>query len=364
MALMRSLLAWPVVASMALIPACGSGGPPDPATFFASPTPYADPTCNVVDGELTGQREMHLYREGGLNQWGDLDVAGVLDLTQGLQRYYRRHSLTLFTNAAPADPGTGYALDTNEAALDAALTKAFPGVDLNDDAALMADPALYNQVISFAANFILRPMIDFARAHAAGPDVTNFVVVPNLERPGGQKLGEPGTSLAGLAISPALLAEFARTMPDEGQIWQGVQLPDGFTPMMFLGYNVIITQTAREALLRDLVVAHEFGHTGGLEHSMVQNNLMFPSEMAGRDDCTNSLDATQLATMRTNLGLVSAATMSALTATVPPRRPQPTAPTATRPRFTPAHLRAMLAGDAHAMRFFLEPFLTVLATGP
>jgi hypothetical protein len=289
---------------------------------------------------------MHLYQSGAVE---------VLSLTQGLQRYYKRHALTFFTNDVPQDAGTAYALDTDENALGAALVKQFPGVDFNNEAALMADPVLYNQVISFAANFILRPMIDFARAHAAGAGVTNFVVVPDLERPGGQKIGSPGTSLAGLAISPPLLAEFAATMPDEGKIWQGVTLPDGFTPMMFLGYKVIHAQTAVDSVLRELVVAHEFGHTGGLVHSTVELNLMFPSELHGRDTCNNSLDATQLATMRTNLGLVSAQT-GALTSG--PQRPlQPSVSPAARPRFTPADLRALLAGDARAMRLFLEPLL-------
>ena len=274
----------------------------------------------------------------------------------------RSTGLVAAGNAGPGNAGTSYALDTDEAALSAALTKAFPGVDLNDDAALMADPVLYNQVLTFAANFILRPMVDFARAHPAGADVTNFVVVPDMERPGGQKLGDPGTSLAGLTISPPLLAEFAVTMPDEGKIWQGVQLPDGFTPMMFLGYKVITALTAHAPVLSDLVVAHEFGHSGGLEHSMIQTNLMFPSELPGRDTCANSLDATQLATMRTNLGLV-AATTGALTV-APPRQLQPAAPTAARPRFTPAHLRAMLAGDAGAMRFFLEPLIQTVRLDP
>jgi hypothetical protein len=344
---MSSRLAWWLSAwSAVLVASCGgSSGPPDPATYFATPTPYSDPACNVVDGALTGQREMHLFQSGAVD---------VLSLTQGLARYYKRHALTFFTNGPSQDAGTTYALDTNENALGFALLKQFPGVDFSNEQALMADPVLYDQVLTFAANFILRPMVDFARNHAAGPDVTNFVVVPDLERPGGTKLGDPGTSLAGLAISPALLAEFARTMPDEGKIWQGVQLPDGFTPMMFLGHNVIRTETARDPVLRDLVVSHEFGHTGGLPHSTVQNNLMFPSEASGRDTCSNALDASQLATMRTNLGVVSAAG-GALTI-APPGQPAPIAPAASR-RFTPAHLRALLAGDKSALRLFLQPFL-------
>src|SRR5262245_34361367 len=151
---MRSSLAWFALTSLAFGGACGSSAPLDPAAYFAMPTPYANASCNAVDGELTGQREMHLYQAGGVD---------VISLTQGLARYYQRHSLTFFTNEPPKDAGTTYALDTNETALGAALVKAFPGVDFSNDQALMADPVLYNQVLTFAANYILRPMVDFAR---------------------------------------------------------------------------------------------------------------------------------------------------------------------------------------------------------
>lgn len=337
------------LACLGLFTACGGGNPPiDPATYFASPTPYSNAACNVVDTELTGQREMKLF------QFGAVDVPS---LTQGLQRYYRRHSLTFFTNTPSQSAGTSYALDTNEAALNAALLQAFPGVDLSSPAAVMADPALYQRVTTFAANFMLRPMIEFAKRNAAGPNVTNFVVVPDLERPGGEKLGGPGVSLAGLAISPPLLAEFKKMMTDESAVWEGVDLPADFTPMMFLGYNVIVAHTVGDPVLRDLVVAHEFGHTGGLIHSEVETNLMFPAEMAGRDNCTDSLDATQLATMRTNLFPASART-GALTL-APPRTATPAAP-----RFTPADLPALLAGEPRAWRLFLRPLLDAITLDP
>jgi hypothetical protein len=327
---------------LVLLAACGGGSaPPDPASYFKTPAPYSDPACNAVDGQLTGQREMHLYQSGAVD---------VLSLTQGLQRYYTRHALTFFTNDPSQDAGTAYALDTDNTALGVALIKQFPGVDFSNEAALMADPVLYDQVLTFAANFILRPMVDFARNHAAGPDVTNFVVVPDLERPGREMLGDPGTMLAGLAISPPLLAEFMRTMPEDGRLWQGVALPDGFTPMMFLGHKVIRAQTVHDPVLRDLVVAHEFGHTGGLPHTTVETNLMFPSERSGRDTCANALTAEQLATMRANLGLMAAST-GALTIAPPASAP------AARPRFTPAQLRALIAGDRGALRRFLAPFL-------
>ncbi len=117
----------------------------------------------------------------------------------------------------------------------------------------MSDPVLWPQVVTFITNFMLKPMVDFANTHSeAGGAVTNLIVVPEMERPGGEPIGDPGTSLAGLAISPALLAEFARTMPDEAEIWAGVNLPANFTPMMALGSNVLKRAGAVDPELRDL----------------------------------------------------------------------------------------------------------------
>ena len=69
-----------------------------------------------------------------------------------------------------------------------------------------------------------------------------------------------------MAMSPALLAVFARDDTPEGQIWKGVNLPGDFTPMMFLGSNVLRQLAAAHSDLRDIVVAHEFGHTNALVH--------------------------------------------------------------------------------------------------
>ena len=166
-----------------------------------------------------------------------------------------------------------YALDTDSASLDRALVAAFPDVDLSDEAALMAsDPATYNQVVTFVANFLLKPMTDFANTHSdSGGAVTNLVGGQNLERPGGDPISAPGTSLAGLVdlrrrCWPSSRARCRTREP----IWQGVNLPANFTPMMVLGNNVLQQARIVDPVLDDLVTAHEFGHSGALVHSMVR----------------------------------------------------------------------------------------------
>jgi hypothetical protein len=319
----------------------GSDGPPDLTAYFKT-TPYANAACNAVDQRLSGQRPMRLYTNGNV---------ALLPTTQGLASYYQRHSLAFVTDAAAETTPMAYALDTDEASLDRALVAAFPGVDLSNEAALMADPALYNQILTFVANFVLKPMVDFAAAHSAsGNALTNLVVLSHLERPGGQPISDPGTSLAGLSVSPALLAEFARTMPDESNIWKGVSFPDGFTPMMVLGNDVLSQARIVDPVLDDLVTAHEFGHSGALTHVTVPLNLMYPSVTPGVDDCADSLDDAQLTTLATTYGLGTSAAAGALLADGAPR----TVPPRGGPLFAPDRLRAMLAGDRRATRAFVD----------
>ena len=185
----------------------------------------------------------------------------------------------------------------------------------------MSDPVLWPQVVTFITNFMLKPMVDFANTHSdAGDAATNLIVVPEMERPGGEPIGAPGTSLAGLAISPALLAEFARTMPDEAAIWAGVNLPANFTPMMALGNSVLKRAGSIDPQLRDLVASHEFGHTGALIHSLEPRNLMFQGVTPGLNDCTDSLNDAQLTLMSATYGLGRAAASGAAAGEAPRRR--------------------------------------------
>jgi hypothetical protein len=319
----------------------GCGGSEDPPAldeYFVA-TPYGNPACDAIDGRLTGEREMHLFVHGGLSE--------LLPVTQGLASYYHRYSLSFVTLADPEKTAMSYALDTDLNALMRQLVAAFPGVDLNDEQALMADPVLWNDVQRFIVNYIMRPMIEFASANAAGQGVTNLVLIPYIERPGGMKLGDPGTTLAGLSVSPALLAEFARMMTEDGAIWQGVNLPDGFTPMMVLGGNVLAQVDGVAPVLRDLVTAHEFGHSSALTHSTVARNLMYPNVMPGRDDCSDGLTDAQLDTMRATLGLGTLASGALLAAGAEVARPETGAGALARFRaaFRPTHLRAAFAGD-------------------
>ena len=329
-----------VVASLIVSSAgCGGAEAPPPLDEYFAAVPYEDAACNVVDQRLAGTREVHLYVHGD---------ADLLPLTQGLASYYHRHSLTFATPAQPEQTAMGYALDTDQNGFMQATIAAFPDVDFDDEEALMADP-LWPQIQAFLVNYVFRPMIDFATAHAAGQNVTNLVLIPDIERPGGEEILGPGLSFAGLSVSAALLAAFAREMTADGQVWQNVDLPSGFTPIVVLGGKVL-EQVGRTApVIEDLVTAHEFGHSAGLVHSAEERNLMYPTSTPGKNDCTDSLTDEQLDVMRTTLNLATAAA---------PVVADATASAATRlarfrSSFTPAHARALLAGDRQAMRAFV-----------
>ncbi len=331
----------------ALLLGCGDD-PPDLNVYFKA-TPYANPACNTVDQRLAGEREMHLFINGNV---------ALAETTQGLASYYARHSLSFFTNTAPQTTTMSYALDTDMLTLGLALTQKFPGVDfVSPDAltTLMAtDPALYNMVVVFVANFVLRPLVEFTKAHSdGGITVTNLLVIPNLERPGGVAINDPGMTLAGLSISPALLGQFAISMPQEAQIWQGVEVPAAFTPIMVLGDTVLKQGRAFDEVLDDIVTAHEFGHSGALIHSAVPRNLMYPSASPGIDDCTDSLDDAQLTLMAATLGVGTSAARGALFAGGQAAA-APAGSSRLGSSFGPDRLRALLDGDGPAMRSFVE----------
>ena len=79
---------------------------------------------------------------------------------------------------------------------------------------------------------------------------------------------------------------------------------------------------------------------------------MFPAVAVGRNDCHDSLDDEQLATMRATLGLGAAAGGALLNARAVAR--PPTASTGALASFTPAALVATLAGDRRPLRSLVE----------
>jgi hypothetical protein len=315
------------------------GAPIDPSLYFTG-IGYGQAGCDGDDGQLMGQRALRLFYSGAVD---------VPAYTRGLQRYYHRHGLSFFTDRMAAPVNLPYALDTDDAALSAAARTTFPGVNLDDpDAIMMRDPALYDRIVTFVINFYLRPVIDFAHAHNDGAGVTNLIVLPQIPSKGMSQLNlEGGGTLAGFAISPELLHNLGAADPSVAKTWASVDLPPGFSPMMFLDAGVIEKAAAFGPVLRDLIVAHEFGHTAALVHRNTPHNLMYPAVAPNVNTCTDALASDQLNTMRSTLALNLVPVTRALTA-------PPAAGEGVR-GVSPAQLRGLLHGDGRALRALLEP---------
>jgi hypothetical protein len=314
---------------------CDGNDPDSGFDHYFAARGYTEAACNVPDPRLKGRREVRIFTQGV-----DAPI-----FTRPLQRYYLRYGLTFFSTQAVQVVDQKYALDTDEYELNKALEKQFPGVDLNDMSLMMKDPALYQQIVKAVMNFMFRPLIEFARKHAAGTQVTNLVLVPQILRPGGADLSPTGGEVAGLAISPALLQRFQGADIPEGAAWKELDLPADFTPMMFLDGKLLGQILSGAPVLVDLVAAHEFGHTGGLVHRQEPHNLMLPGVAPGVNTCRDSLDDDQIDTMRESLGLAVTAPLVVKGERADPRAQlQQVLP--------PAELGAILHGDrATLIRF-------------
>jgi hypothetical protein len=323
-----------VLAGLAL--GCGDGEDTGFDHYFAA-EPYQTAACNKADGSLTVDREMHLYT------YGNRDVPPY---SRALQRYYRRHGLRFFSQEPVRTIAQPYVLDTSGSALDKALSQAFPGLNLDDEAAIRRDPELYAKVVKVTMNFIFRPVIEFARDNGkVGVQVTNLVIVPDILRPGGEDLLGPGAEVVGLAVSPALIDVFARQDLAEGTAWKSIELPADFTPMMFLDGRILGDLMSGAPDLADLVAAHEFGHTAALVHRTEDHNLMLPAVQPGVSTCTDSLDPDQVDTMRGTLGVVATKAAPLTVA----EGPAPQLPT--------GDLTALRRGDRRAFARLLRPFV-------
>lgn len=328
-----------LLGGVALAGCGGDGGPADtPASYFDG-SEYEAADCNQRDGQLMIERPLDLFQ----NARGDLHLH-----TRALQRYYRRHDLTFVTPAVATRADMEYALDTNLTVLEAALEKRFPEIDFSDDDPVVPE-GQQHEIDVFVANYVMAPVIKFAQEHGrAGAGRTNVVLLQQLVRRGGQSIVGEGKTLAGLAVSPVLIKALIESNDEQAQLWQDVQLPEGFTPMLFLDGAALDRFAKDDPIVRDLVVAHEFGHTGGLLHRNRPLNLMKPL-VTPLDACTQRLDPDQILTLRAAFGLDPPVTVQALQVHDGDK------PLTRRQRWQ--DLRAFLSGRLKGPPAFLRPFL-------
>lgn len=259
--------------------------------YFAT-AGYTDPGCSGSFADLDREREMYLFQNPG----------GFLaeEYTRGLQRYFQRVGLALFTLHPPLDIPMTWVFDDDELAVLDHLARKFPDIDFFDENAQVTEEQ-FQAVAREATSYMLRPMIDFARTYGdQGPAMTHLVLLPSitkLEALGRAQGFMEDATVIGLGISPVLLELFRSEDTPEGQIWRSFPLDD-FTPMFFINAGAL-TQMVEEhgfdPVLIDLTMAHEMGHTLGLEHLDIEHNLMHPG-FEDPDDitCDTSLTEEQL----------------------------------------------------------------------
>jgi hypothetical protein len=327
------------------VAACGEDDP-DLGTYFQA-EPFKDKRCMSVDDRLSGRREVRIFRSGR-----NVDVVGS---TRGLQRYYLRHGLQFFATSGEQEIVMHHAIDDRPVAFKNALAAQFPGVNLDDSVALMKNPALWAEVQRAVGAFILGPIIEFARAHGTvGVGATNLVLVPEILTTG----WATGANVLGLAISPALLKEFTREGAPDAAFWHGLNLSPDFTPMLFLHGPMMRQLGESNPMARDITVAHEFGHTGGLVHQLDEDdfaNLMYPSVDAKLGGCDQTLLDGQLVMMQRSLGVGPAPTVASTQALNDDHAAHPAVPRP--PSLHPRDLPALLSGDPRPLLRVLAPVL-------
>jgi hypothetical protein len=272
------------------------GIPGDEATYdyLFQYMPLAN--CGPINPEALGDRtELRIFQGDGIS---DQDVIRYLG---GLRRYYDRYGIHMFTRHSVIRVPLDHALSLNSAVL-VQEVRAQTGVDLSQSLSLtseqtaMVGHAAFHNVIEF-----------FNRYAIPTTKMINIVLLRQIVGSG----ADPGESqlmvhaVAGLGLSPALLASFPSTDPSAALYgWVGVQ---DFTPTAFIGVDV----TDAVGVLPDVVISHEVGHCYGLAHDTTSGDLMTPAETT----CVLSLNDAQLATVddaTKNLALLSGGAVAAV----------------------------------------------------
>lgn len=324
------------------------GVTPDPLAIDFSAAPYGVSACDAANGRLMVRRELRLYTNMGHD---------VEQTAQALQRYFRRFGISFYRTRPAEVIDLGFVEDLDNAALNRSLRQQFPGVELTD-ASLTAleskDPALFNRVVRAILNFQFRGAGDFMKKFGdQGQGITNLVLLRELFTPGSPQMERQ--SVLGISLSPFLISELKRSGMDATGAFAQLDFPPNFTPAVFISdTNVGALAKAAGDVHRDLVLAHEFGHSAGLVHRMDVSNLMNPSTN-GTETCNLQISEDQIAVMQKGLGITGGTGSSVLGRRLSDQ-PGDRMGDEVVPLVTPALLAGVVRGDPDAQRAFLAPF--------
>jgi hypothetical protein len=259
-------------------PPCESSSPEEKEQclsdhYFRGYEPATRDSCAGFSGakeKIRGRREIAFFTSGSIT---DQDV-----VTEGqfLQRYYEAYDLTFFTTAPPTPSPISYGLNGSNAEMDAAIQNA--GTD--EDAQKRA-----------VGDVMFGPLRDFIMSQSQPPSKrVNVVIVERVASPDVAKLFEGGV-IGGLGLSPDLFKDIAANDPQKN-LFDLIGLPAEFTPTLVIGHRDIVSLAKNP----DMIVAHELGHSLGLQHQTEQGNLMTQGQ--SRFDCTPGLTTAQVEQLR------------------------------------------------------------------
>lgn len=224
--------------------------------YGAQPVP---PCTNftITAKKVAGRKEIDFFTGGNAVD------AYVRTEGQFLQRFYDPYELTFFTRRPSSPAGFAYALNaTNEQLADAQRRI---GLENGKEPTAAQTEALNKAV----GDLIFADLRAFVRAQSNPPRKSiNVVILDHVASPD-VAASFSGGVIAGLGVSPTLFKAVAADDPSKN-LFDLLGLGDDFTPTLFVGHNDV-TLLAKSP---DVIVAHELGHSMGLQHTQEPGNLM------------------------------------------------------------------------------------------
>lgn len=262
---------------------CDDAAPADIETclsthFFSGYDENSAATCAGVKPptrQLDGRREVLFF-----------ESAGILDadlVTEGrfLQGYYAPYGLTFFTGSKPRATDLNYAMNGTNADISGAAAK----VGLAAGASPTAEQQ--KELNRLVADIIYGGLRLFIKNQSDPPkSLVNIVVLHQIASPDVAR--QLKGVIGGLGLSPRLLRDIAADDPSSN-LFELLSLPQEFTPTLFIGHSDIVALAKNP----QVIVAHEMGHSLGLQHSPISGDLMHQGQASST--CTPGLDDAQLA---------------------------------------------------------------------
>jgi hypothetical protein len=259
------------------------GTPGDPTAFqnYLAYTP--DPSCNPnVPRVLDRRTEVRIFTGN------DIPIEAVTRFVGGLKRYFDHYGVTMYTRYDVISVPIDHAIVLNEEAI----------MDWMRDVANVDPQCLYStppppstSCLRAMGGGMFYNVKQFLKVYAEPmQNVINIVLLKRVAAldPSTAEM-DTAWGVAGLGLSQELLDS---TESSDLSVSLTDQLDEtDFSPTVFIGVNLIDFVLPAP----DVVIAHEFGHAYGLEHTKEGKPVTLMTQ--GLKECAVSLDLTQLSTI-------------------------------------------------------------------